>query len=341
MGKYLTFSDRQRIECMYQLNHSVKEIADYLGVHINTIYHELKRGTVTLKDSEWRDYKKYCADVGERIHQDNLKNKGRPLKIGSDIATANYIEDMVINKRYSPYAVSVTLEPNNHMKLCKGTIYNYIHHNVFYNLTDDKLIYKKKRKKDEETEKRQSYNLMGAKSIEERPKEVNNRDTFGHWEIDTVYSGKEQSKTCLLVLTERFTRYELIIRIKDRTSQSVLTAINALERKLGRRKFKNTFQTITADNGVEFSKYEEIEKSCIGVGARTQLYFCHAYTSSERGSNEKQNQVIRKYIPKGSDIGDYSKLQIQQVQDAINNYPRLLFGGLSSIQFMQQHGIAI
>lgn len=114
--------------------------------------------------------------------------------------------------------------------------------------------------------------------------------------------------------------------------KSVLAEINRLERSIGYSNFKSTFKTITCDNGVEFSLFNEIEQSCKKTGTHTQLYFCHPFASSERGSNENANKLIRKYIPKGADISQYSDDYISFIERTINSYPRSLFGGISSIQ---------
>ncbi|MDE7205614.1 MAG: IS30 family transposase, partial [Lachnospiraceae bacterium] len=105
------------------------------------------------------------------------------------------------------------------------------------------------------------------------------------------------------------------------------------ERKLGAKTFRNKFKTITADNGTEFALHKEIERSCINAGFRTTIYFCHPYCSSERGTNENTNKLIRKYIPKGADIGKYTSTQIKEIENTINNYPRELFGGLSTNEY--------
>ncbi len=204
------------------------------------------------------------------------------------------------------------------------------------------LAYKINRNKKENSKnkKRPSYKMLGAKTIEDRPKDITNRTEYGHWEMDTVVSGQGKSKTCLLVLSERKTREELIIKIKNREAETILQEINKLEQEYGYLKFRNTFKTITCDNGLEFAKYAEIEKSCLVVGNRTQIYFCHPYCSGERGTNENTNKLIRKYIPKGCDISQYNDDYIKQVEYLINNYPRKLLGGLSSYQYKQKLGIA-
>ncbi len=340
MGRHTRENERYIIETMLEDKKSVSEIAERLGKHINTIYGEIRRGTVELVDTNLKPYTVYKADVGQRIHDERSHNKGIGLKIGNDHKTAGYIEKMVLEHRYSPYALSVALRGSDEfMTLSFKTIYNYIHSDVFLNVSDENLTYKVSRKTGREKTKRPSRNKLGARTIDERPDEIKDRARFGDWEMDTVYSGKGTTKECLLVLTERMTRHEIIRKMVDRTAQSVLDEINSLENILGHEKFRNTFRTITCDNGVEFSKFKEIELSCQKIGKRTSLYFCHPFCSCERGSNENANKLIRKFIPKGADISQYSDAFIKEMETMINNYPRKLFDGLSSNEYMRAMNI--
>ena len=336
MGKYIKEYERYIIETMLEDKKSVKEIAVRLGKHVNTIYGEIRRGTVELIDTNLKPYTVYKADVGQRIHDERSHNKGIDLKIGNDYKTAEYIEKMVLEYRYSPYALSVLLQDSDEfMTLSFKTLYNYIHNDVFLNISDENLTYKVSKKLEKEKLKRPSYTKLGAKTIEERPNEIKDRARFGDWEMDTVYSGKGTTTECLLVLTERMTRCEIIRKIPDRTAQSVLDEINTLENLFGYDNFRNMFRTITCDNGNEFSKFKEIELSCQKIGKRTSLYFCHPYCSCERGSNENANKLIRKFIPKGADISQYSHEFIREMENIINNYPRKLFNGLSCNEYMR------
>lgn len=337
---YYTDYERVKIETLLEEKKNKKEIAKILGRHYTSVYREIKRGTVIQLDTNLKPYKKYCADVGQRKMIEAGHNKGANLKIGNDLETLNVAEKLIKEDRYSPYAVSIALKKNDaHTKLCKATIYNYIHKGIFLNLTEKDLIYNTKSKKKQE--KRTLYDKTGKKIINERPKEIDNRDVYGHWEMDTVYSGKDKSKTALLVLSERMTREEIIIKIQNRKAETVLKAINGLERKTGAKAFRNKFKTITADNGSEFAMHKEIEHSCINAGLRTTIYFCHPFCSSERGTNENTNKLIRKYIPKGTDIGKYTSAQIKEIENKINNYPRELFGGMSSNEYKSMCNINI
>ena len=172
-----------------------------------------------------------------------------------------------------------------------------------------------------------------GESIEQRPEEIDEREEFGHWEGDTVYSGKGKRKTtrALLTLTERKTRKEIIIAIPNRKAETVVKALDALERKLGARRFRAIFKSITFDNGTEFAAAEELERSCINKPLpRTKVYFCHPYSSWERGTNENTNGMIRRRFPKGTNFAAVTNAQITQAENWINNYPRKILGYKSS-----------
>src|SRR5690625_3726666 len=101
--------------------------------------------------------------------------------------------------------------------------------------------------------------------------------------------------------------------------------------------FSQTFKTITVDNGTEFLDVETLETSIKNTEEpRTNVYYCHPYASYERGSNEQMHTLIRRFIPKGSDISQYSKDQIKEIEQWINNYPRRLLDSHSSMHLLRQ-----
>lgn len=173
-----------------------------------------------------------------------------------------------------------------------------------------------------------------GKSIEKRPEIVNTRTTFGHWEMDSLESGKGYKRTWLM-LTERKTRREIIVSMKDKTSESVVRALNGIERKLGAL-FPQIFLSITCDNGTEFSDAEGIENKRRGKGKRTTVYYCHPYTPSERGTNENQNGLIRRLVPKGTDLSTLSPQEVKAAEAWLNSYPRKMFGFLCSEQLFRE-----
>ncbi|MBD5493997.1 MAG: IS30 family transposase [Lachnospiraceae bacterium] len=336
MGKHITEIERYKIETMLKDGIKPCDIAVRLGKHFTTIYKEIEKGTVELLNSDLTYRKEYCADAAQRITNERKANKGRDLKVGNDYAFVKRVEYLIGELHYSPYAAVQDIRKNKPCKtdVCKTTLYSYIDKGIFLNISNKNLYSKSKQKNEYDKVERPSLKKLKSKTIEDRPKDIYNRDEYGHWEMDTVYSGKNKSKSCLLVLTERCTRDEYLLLMPDRTLESTIKTINNLEKTLGYEVFSNRFKTITCDNGSEFGDSSGIETSCIYPDKqRTQVYFCHPYSSFERGSNENANKLIRHWIPKGEDISKYDDEYIQFIQDWINNYPRELFSGLSSNEY--------
>ena len=322
--KYLTEKDRYLIETSLKQNIPVKKIAEMIGCCRATVYNEIKRGTFTARGDLWQDEKRYGYDVGQRIHKENMSHRGRKRKLSGDDPFLCDVAALILDEKYSPEAALYALSD---CKLCVKSVYNYVHAHLIRGVAVNNLTYARPKKDKRYKTKRKEFER--GRSIEERPKEILERKEYGHWEMDTVYSSKDDL-TCLLVLSERMSRDELIFKIKDRTAKSVIKALDQYERKIGSPAFREKFKTITCDNGMEFADWQSIERSCRTKKNRTTVYFCHPYCSGERGTNENSNRFIRRWIPKGDDIGLYSKAEIQAIQDWMNHYPRKQFGGLSA-----------
>lgn len=330
----LTWNDKLTIEKMLKQGYKAPAIARKLGVHHSTIYDEIKRGAVEILDSELRPVTVYAPEMSEAKREESRKNREKPLKIGNDHALAEWLVDMIGTKGYSPSAACALLgktpETTFSVTLTRQTVYKYIDEGYLWPLTNKQLRYKGSKKRTYKKVKRASRASKGD-SIERRPEYINNREEPGHWEMDCV-EGKKGSKRTLLVMTERVTRHEIAIPMRDQTAASVVDALDRLERKYGVRRFKQVFQSITVDNGHEFMDCAGMERSITGRGERTHLYYCHPRYPGERGSNEKQNQMIRWFFPKGTDFRKVSARSIQKAIDWINNYPRRILDWHSSAE---------
>ena len=325
-----TYQDRLKIEALYNAKVPVLKIAEELGFHFTCVYKELKFGFYNHLNSDLTYTRKYSADLAQQTSQFNTAARAKDLKIGHDYEFVKFVEHMILDLHYSPEAVLAEIKRKKlkfNTDVSARTIYRYIDNGIFPHLTRKVLPFKGKREKKKKESIVKAESKLG-KSIEIRPVEVSSRDTFGHWELDSVIGKREKGNT-ILVLTERKTRYELIFRSKDKSVFSTVKVLNTLEGLLG-RKFRKIFKSITCDNGSEFNASDAIEKSCIGNYNRTNVYYCHPYSSSERGSNEKQNQMIRRWILKGTKIEEYSDEFIQNTADWLNDYPRKLFEFKSS-----------
>lgn len=339
--KHLTKTDRLRIEKWLKAGLKVREIADMLRVDRSTVYRELKRGGYDRLDgSTWKLIPTYSPDIAEQKYQAHLREKGPDLKIGKDLELANYIEKTILEKDCSPaavygYAMQEGKTFQTHISV--PTVYSYIKKGVFLNLTQKALprhgVHKNMYKK---VIKTVASRAPAGESIEKRPEKIQLREEFGHWEMDTVYSGKKKSTQALLVLTERKTRNEKIILVPNRKAETTVKALDALEQKMGAGVFSRIYKSITVDNGSEFAMADQLERSCIVEGKRTRLYFCHPYSSWERGSNENVNGMIRRKHPKGTDFSKVTAEEIAATENWINNYPRKILGYRSAGQAFRE-----
>ncbi|CAG5571361.1 IS1239 transposase [Streptococcus pneumoniae] len=166
--------------------------------------------------------------------------------------------------------------------------------------------------------KQASPNFKPAgKSIEERPDVINLRLENGHYEIDTVLLTKIKNY-CLLVLTDRRSRHQIIRLIPNKTAESVNQALTLL---LG----EHRILSITADNGSEFKRLSE-------VFPEEHIYYAHAYSSWERGSNENHNRLIRRWLPKGTK--KTTPKEVAFIENWINNYPKKCLNYKSPSEFL-------
>lgn len=336
--KHLSHSDRIKMETLLNKGYSKKEVAEYLHVHRSTIYREYNRGKYIHRNSDYTEEERYSSDLGQKVHDWNEQGKGRALKIGNDRELAECIEDKIVNEKYSPEAALAEIakgEKQFKTTISVRTLYRYIDNGIFLKLTNKELPIKgnrKERNKKVRVQKRAS----AGESIENRPEEVKDRADFGHWEMDTVKGKKGITKSCMLVLTERKTRVEIVVKLKDQCAASVVEALDRLERKWGDM-FKKVFRSITVDNGVEFADYKGMEESVLEPGnKRTFVFYCHPYSSWERGSNENNNRLIRRHIPKGTDFDNRTDEEIAYIENWMNNYPRKIFEYKTSAELFEE-----
>lgn len=324
--KTLGWKDRLRIEQMLREGHKVQDIADALRVHNSTIYREIKRGMTRQITSSYDLIDVYCADTGQRWCDEHKAVRGPGLKIGNDYALAQFLEDKMLNEHYSPAAALGAIQEEGRtfsVRISEWTLYSYIAKGVFLHLTSKDLPNGGRKKTP--YHKVREAKLPRGTSIEQRPAEILTREEPGDWEMDSVVSARGSAKR-LIVMTERVTRAELIFLAPDGTTGSVIRTLNSLERKIGTDNFRKVFRTITVDNGSEFADCVGMERSCLRAGKRTSIYYCHPYSSYERGSNENCNRLIRRWLPKRTNFKNLTRKTIRAIQDWINNYPREILG---------------
>lgn len=329
MSKYrrIKRDDRVKIESYVNAGYTQSEIARIIGVDRSTICRELRRGAYEKINSDYTTQISYSCDMAQMLCDYNNTAKGKELKIADDHALASFIEHKIMHDKYSPDAVIHYIK--NHPEISgqfktmisTTTLYRYIDKGLFLNLTNKDLPHNRKRKyRRVRIQKRKS----AGTSIEKRP-DITSRENCFDWEMDTVKGKRGTTKGCLLVLTERKTRHELVFKLADQKSESVVNVLNGLEERL-RDDFRKIFHSITVDNGVEFSDFSGMQKSRYKEDERTYVYYCHAYSSGERGTNENNNRLIRRHAPKGMDLDKLQHDDVKYIQRWMNNYPRKILG---------------
>ena len=158
--------------------------------------------------------------------------------------------------------------------------------------------------------------ILGRSIIDERSPRIDIRKDFDHWECNLILGRKTKDDDVLLTLCERKTRQFFMTKIEDKTSASVMKAFDKLQKLYG-SKWNQIFKSITTDNGSEFADLSDLEQV-----TKTLVYYAHPYTSCDKGSVERHNGLIRRYIPKGDRMDKYSVEDIAKIEVWCNSLPR-------------------
>ena len=306
---HLTIEERACISKFKEMKLSLREMAKILNRNVSTISRELKRNS--YKTGINYSVTRYVPTDAQRKYKERRIKCHRPIKINS--TTLEYIKKK-IKLHWSPNQIINRYEndkPKDFPSL--STIYRWIHLGYIPKINIEHLRRKGKFKRPAET--RGKFNI--GKTIKKRPKEVYKRNTFGHWEADTVVSGRfdhtYKSKYCFVSLAERKSRLYLVKWIPDRKEETVTNAIINLLKDFPNEAVK----TITCDRGKEFAGWETIEKEL-----NTNVYFADPYCAWQKGTNENSNGLLREFYPKGTDLSKTNEKEVQEILKLLNNRPR-------------------
>ena len=246
--QHLTKEKRAQIEILLRQGLPKTQIAEAVGIARSTLYRELDRGTVEQMDSELRVHRIYFGDTGQRVYEENRKNSRPPLKLMKAQKFILYAEQMMLQDKMAPDPLCgrARLEGNFDEIVSAKTLYNYIDQGLLrVKNIDLPLRVRRKRK----TYRLRKHRRCYGESIDERPVDVENRERFGHWEIDTVI-GSADSSEVLLTLDERMTRKRHIVKLPAKTAKAVEEGLKQLRKEYGKpgRKFSVRSPAITAVN---------------------------------------------------------------------------------------------
>ena len=304
---HLRLSERNQIEILLGRGCKQKEIADVLGKHASTISREVRLKSRRKRARGGTIVGRYEAKVAQQKSDNKRRNsKYQCMKIEENHRIREYVIEH-LKLHWSPEQIQGRLKRKGYIISFK-TIYTWLYKGTGQRYCKYLLSkrYSCKRRKKKKTKRTLIPNRIG---IEQRDESINNGKEYGHYEGDTIVSGKN-GKGSLAVIQERKSRYfdmRLIDNMKpdsfNKATSSILDTVDA--------------KSLTLDNGIENTRHDKL-----GV----DIYFCNPYSSWEKGSIENLNRMIRWFVPKGSDISKFSKKYIKNVVDIINNKPRKILG---------------
>lgn len=316
MSKYkrLSNEEREEISRMLAQKCSFQTIAKSLGRFASTISREIRSGSCNK-------YTYRANKAQARAVRNSRKRKSGKYILDSNLRLKRYVFRK-LRLEWSPTQIVETLKmdyPSDvSMTISPESIYTYLFVLPKGTLKKELLSCLRQNRKHRHKQRRgveAKRKLEDMLSIEERPKEVEDRIVPGHWEGDLIVG--KNNRSALGTLVERTTRTTILVQIKSRNADVVAKAFAKAVKRLP----KEMKLTLTYDQGREMAQHKLFTKMT-GV----KVYFAHPRSPWERGTNENTNGLIRQYFPKGTDFTKVSRYEVKRAQDRLNGRPRKTLG---------------
>ncbi len=290
-------SERRRIERLLDAGLSFRRIAEKLDRSVSSISEEIKRNSTRGKYESGK--------AGHKAYARRKYSKTQCMKVAKDSELKRYVIDQ-IKREQSPEGISGRLgniETDIQYASLKA-IYKFV--KSVHGRQIEKHLYSKAVKKKGGPKRKKPVSIDGRKMIDKRPKYIEKRKEFGHFEGDFIESGKE-GKGSILVLVERKTRYPFLAYTEDKRTEHINNLVaHALERV--------PVKTVTIDNDLSFQKHEMLSELI-----KADIFFCHPQCSHEKGTVENRNKALRRYMPRKSDLSGYGNDYIKNVEMKLRN----------------------
>lgn len=291
--KHLNLYERQRIEKYIRHGKGVRFIANKLDRGVSSISEEIKFNSVNdVYNAKKANFKAY---------QRRWRSKTQCMKVNLDPDLKKFVINSMEQDHQSPEGISGRLKnvEKGIQYASPKAIYNFVRSPNGRQV--ERHLYSESVHKNSGPKRDTPITIDGRTMIDERPKRVENRLEFGHYEGDFIESGKD-GKGSLLVIVERKTRYPFLLYIEDRTTafvnQSVMNLLSGMPIK-----------SLTIDNDISFKKHKELSELM-----NSTIFFCHPQSPHEKGTIENRNKAIRRYIKKRSDLSTYTKEEYTEVE---------------------------
>lgn len=309
--KQLTQIERYHIRAYLIAGMNQSEMSRLMGRNKSTISRELRRNR---GKKGYRPLQAHSFAMARTQHR-----PARTISVDVWKKVIRYLK-----ADWSPEQVSNMLKKEK-IHISHSWIYNYVEKNrlqggLLHKHLRTKTIYRKRYNKIRKADEK----IKNRISIHDRPKIINDKKRYGDFEIDCILSKRQSGSGALLTIVERKSKYVLIEYIPHKKADFIKDIVVFMMKG-----FKRKIYSITADNGGEFARHEEIAKRL-----NIKFYFADPFSSYQRGVSENTNGLIRQYFPKGSSFAGTTKQKVQWVMNRLNNRPRKTLGYKSPNQIL-------
>ena len=308
----LTLLEREEISRGIARHLSLRSIAVQLGRSPSTISREINR------NGGYNSYRATKSDqlAWERAHRPKLCKLACNRSLRRIVAAK-------LKSNWSPEQISGWLKRKYPVEECNQVSHETIYKSLF---VQTRGVLKKelqqhlrtkraiRRPKHSSLKKNGLGKIVNAVSISERPACVEDRAVPGHWEGDLIAGSKN---SYIATLVERHSRYVMLVKVKNKDTESVISALIKQSKKLP----DELYQSLTWDRGKELADHQRFT-----MATDIKVYFCDPKSPWQRGSNENTNRLLRQYFPKGTDISVHSQAKLSAVARRLNERPRKTLG---------------
>jgi IS30 family transposase len=304
----LSLSEREEISRGLSIKHSLRAIARQLGRSPSTISREVWRnGGAAL----------YRAAASDQAAWDRaLRPKSCKLACHPSLSCT---VSMKLRRKWSPEQIAGWLK-----RVFPAEVHNHVSHETIYRslYIQARGVLKKellehlrarrtiRRSRHASLKRNGLGQIKDAVSISDRPTSVEDRAVPGHWEGDLIGGSKN---SYIATLVERHSRYVMLVKVANKDTESVVSALIKQSQRLPRELYKS----LTWDRGKELADHPRLT-----MATNVDVYFCDPQSPWQRGSNENTNRLLRQYLPRGTDLALHSQAKLNTIARQLNERPR-------------------
>jgi IS30 family transposase len=321
--RQFALDERRTLFHLTEARTPVGEIARRLGRHPSTVYRELGRNR--FRDGD----RGFCGYFPLNAHDLARRRRQRRRKLAADEGLRAHVTER-LEAGWSPQQIAGRLrQDQGRASVCHATIYRHVYGPEGRRDGLYRHLPKARRRRGSRYGRRpRSASIPRERWIENRPAEVESRDSFGHWEADLLIFGKQAGKANVTSPVERKSRFVFLLPNEDKRSAAVVAGIADALRGLPR----DARRTVTFDRGTEFAGYATLDRE-LAVAS----YFCDPHSPWQKGGVENANGRVRRFLPRHCEPEALARIRLRRLADRLNDTPRRCLGYRTPREVLEQH----